>query len=107
MSDEITEYTPEQLAERKAAVKDTQSCPYCDAKLVVVDLGESPFNDWDAPEAWICLNHGCGYRVKSRRVMESQGIPGGSYRFIYIPARDWCGPIADIRASLLQGHPKG
>lgn len=105
MSEDIHEMTPEELAERKAAVKHTRACPYCDQPLHVVDLGQSPFNDWDAPEAWFCVNENCGYRVMSRRVMEAQGIPGGSYRFIYIPARDWCGPIADTRASLLQDRP--
>jgi len=107
MSDDITEFTPEELAARKAAVKDTGRCPYCDEELAVVDLTSSPFNEWDAPEACFCVNPQCGYRLKSLSVMEAQGIPGGSYRFIYIPARNWCGPIADTRASLLSGHPKG
>ena len=44
MSEDITEITPEELAERKAAVKHTRACPYCDEPLTVVDLGESPFN---------------------------------------------------------------
>jgi hypothetical protein len=101
------EMTPELLAERKAAIKDTGRCPYCDEELVVMDLGDGPFNDWDAPEAWLCANQTCAYRVKSRETMEAQGIPGGGYRLIYIPARDWCGPIADTRVSLLKGHPKG
>jgi len=107
MNDEIEEVTPEDLAERKAAVKDTGRCPYCDEKLAVVDLTASPFNEWDAPEAWFCTNQNCGYRLASRRVMEEQGIPGGSYRFLYIPARDWCGPVADTRASLLTEPRKG
>jgi hypothetical protein len=107
MNDEISEVTPEELAERKAAVKDTGRCPYCDESLQKVDLTTNPFNSWDTDEVWVCMNRKCGYRVMSQRVMEAQNIPGGTYRFLYIPERDWCGPVADNIGNMLASHPKG
>jgi hypothetical protein len=107
MNEEITEVSPEELAERKAAVKETGRCPYCDSDLHTVDLTSNPFNSWDTDEIWLCVNRQCGYRVLSERVMAAQNIPGGSYRFLYIPARDWCGPVADSIASQLAARQKG
>jgi len=93
------------LAARKAAIKETHRCPWCDAELTCVDVHDSPFNDWDTNEVHVCVNDECEYYVHSRETLEKQGI-GGTYRFIWVAERDWCGAVADDIASSVR-TPRG
>jgi SAM-dependent methyltransferase len=84
------DYTPEELAVRKRAVKHTLRCPYCDAKLDRFDIPYSPFCEWPNEYVYVCFNNDCPYLVGGWQVMNEQGNPGYSYRLMYNPDSDAC-----------------
>lgn len=99
-------FPPADIAERKARVKQTLRCPWCDSELLRVDVEDNPFSSWDTDVVYLCVRKDCVFAEKSRETMAAQGIPGGSYRFIYIPDRDWCGSVAENTASAVR-TPRG
>ena len=88
----------EELARKKAAVKDTKCCPYCDTGLHEVDTTMQPMAAWGAGLLYICYNDDCSYYQGSFNTLAHQGAGGGAYRLVYDPERDWCGPVAARRA---------
>jgi hypothetical protein len=83
----------EEISRRKAAVKDTLRCPYCDTPLTEWDVGEHLYCDWNTDVLHVCFNDECPYHTGSWRTLAGQGAEGGSYRFVYDPVRDWGGPV--------------
>ena len=83
----------EELAKRKAAIKDTKRCPYCDADLLEVDTTAQPMAAWGEGLLYICYSDDCPYYVDSFKTLAGQGA-AGAYRLVYDPEKDWCGPVA-------------
>jgi len=88
---------------RKAEIKNTGCCPYCEQKLQVCDVSGDAMGGWGAPLLYVCFNDDCPYYAGSRATLEAQGIAGGSYRFAWDPEKDWCGPIASRSARFTKG----
>jgi hypothetical protein len=88
-----TPVPPEEIARRKAAVKDTLLCPYCEEKLTEWEVADHLYCDWSTDVLFVCFNDDCPYHSGSWRTLAMQGAPGGSYRMVYDPVRDWCGPV--------------
>jgi SAM-dependent methyltransferase len=90
----------EELQRRKAAVKDTLTCPYCSEKLLKWEVPQNPFTQWDMGFMFLCFNDECPYLLRGWDAMYRQGNTGLSYRFAYIPDRDQCIslPVPNLRA---------
>lgn len=85
--------TDEELQARKAAVKDTLRCPYCDGELTRHDTTQNPLGGWGRGLLYVCFSDRCPYYLKSFETLTAQGARGGAYRLVYDPDRDWCGPV--------------
>ena len=84
----------EALEERKKAIKETLSCPYCGEKLRKWAVPENPFAcTWDNDFMYICFNDECPYYVRGWDVMYRDGNRGVSYRLMYNPEKDRCLPV--------------
>jgi SAM-dependent methyltransferase len=85
------------VAARKAAVRSTLRCPYCEEPLSRFDVALSPFLEWDNEYVYVCFNNRCPYLCSGWDVMAAQGNLGFSYRLMYDPLRDQCTatPIAN------------
>jgi len=84
----------EELAKRKKAIKHTLTCPYCEEKLRKWAVPDNPFAyTWDNEFMYICFNDECPYYVKGWDYMYRVGNRGTSYRLMYNPEKDSCGPM--------------
>jgi SAM-dependent methyltransferase len=79
---------------RKARVRETLCCPYCEGRLAKFELPASPFCEWPDEYVYICFNNDCPYLIKGWDVMAEQGNQGFSYRLMYNPATNRCMPTA-------------
>jgi hypothetical protein len=83
---------PEELASRKARVRRTLRCPYCEQPLTRWEVPEDPFCEWPNEFVYVCFNDECSYFVDGFEAMGRQGNVGFSYRLMYDPDRDTFGP---------------
>jgi SAM-dependent methyltransferase len=81
---------PEELQQRKAAVKHTLCRPHCGEGLLKWAVPQTPFTEWDVDFMHVCFNDECSYLVRGWEVMNQQGNRGLSYRFTYNSHRDQC-----------------
>jgi SAM-dependent methyltransferase len=108
--DRATRPPPEVVRERKARVRETLRCPYCEERLTKFEIAPSPFCEWPNEYMYVCFNDDCPYLISGWDVMAEQGNPGFSYRLMYDPTRDRCipTPIPCTRAaSTAVGAPRG
>ncbi len=88
------ELSKEALEAKKAAVKETLRCPYCDQELKKWEVPDNPFcQTWDNDFMYICFNDACPYFVRGWDNMYRQTNQGMSYRLMYHPEKDRCMPI--------------
>jgi hypothetical protein len=97
MSTDSAPISAEELARRKAAIKDTLRCPYCEGELTEWEVGDHLYCDWNTDRLHVCFNDECPYFTGSWRTLASQGSVGGSYRLVFDPVRNWCGPVVAHR----------
>ena len=88
---------------RKAEIKNTHCCPYCEQELQMCDVSGDAMGGWGAPVLYVCFNDECSYYTSSARTLMEQGIVGGKYRLAWEPEKDWCGPIAARNARFTKG----
>lgn len=81
------------VLQRKARIRQTLECPYCESKLEKWAVPESPFNEWPNEYMYICFNNDCPYLITGWDVMTGQGSPGFSYRLMYNPDQNRCQPV--------------
>jgi SAM-dependent methyltransferase len=93
------------LESKKARVRETLSCPYCDEKLKKWEVPDNPFcQTWDNDYMYICFNDGCPYFVRGWDRMHKETNQGLSYRFMYNPENNCCMPIpVPSRSALKDG----
>jgi SAM-dependent methyltransferase len=82
-------YNAQEIADRKAQVKDTLRCPYCDHKLKQYWVTQTPFTEWPSEYQYVCLNDECVYFVEGWHTLAEQEVPG-SYRFMFEPTVGGC-----------------
>jgi SAM-dependent methyltransferase len=82
-----------EITKRKAAVRRTLRCPYCEQPLKKWRVPQTPFTEWDNEFMYICFNNACPYLVRGWEAMSRQGNAGMSYRLMYNPERDFCMPV--------------
>jgi SAM-dependent methyltransferase len=102
--------TGAELERRKAAVRETLKCPYCDEDLRKWAVPQTPFTEWDEEFMYICFNDRCPYLLRGWQTMERQGNRSFSYRLMYNPGNDRCTPVpipslGALRASIV--HERG
>jgi SAM-dependent methyltransferase len=100
----------EVVRERKAHVRETLCCPYCEEALEKFELPVSPFCEWPNEYMYICFNNDCPYLISGWDVMAAQGSPGFSYRLMYNPDLNRCmpTPLASTHAErTVEGAPRG
>lgn len=84
----------EEVEKKKASIKETLSCPYCDQKLSKWEVPDNPFcQTWDNEFMYICFNDLCPYFVRGWDKMYRDTLQGMSYRLMYNPEKDRCLPI--------------
>jgi SAM-dependent methyltransferase len=84
----------EELKIRKASIKKTLLCPYCQEKMRKWAVPNNLFaNNWDNEFMYICFNDCCPYYVRGWDFMYKKGNRGVSYRLMYNPEKDCCSPI--------------
>jgi SAM-dependent methyltransferase len=84
----------EVLQKRKKAIRKTLQCPYCGEKMRKWAVPDNPFaNTWTNEFMYICFNDACPYFVRGWDSMFKQGNRGASYRLMYNPEKDTCGPV--------------
>ena len=84
----------EVVERKKASVKETLRCPYCDQKLSKWEVPDNPFcQTWDNEFMYICFNDECPYFVRGWDKMYQDTQQGISYRLMYNPEKDRCMPI--------------
>ena len=88
---------------RKAEIKNTHSCPYCERELEYCDVSGDAMGGWGAPVLYVCFHDDCPYHANSEATLEKQGIVGGGYRMARDPEKEWCGPIAARNARFTKG----
>ncbi len=101
---------PEVVSERKARVRETLCCPYCEERLEKFEIAVSPFCEWPNEYMYVCFNNDCSYLISGWDAMAAQGNPGFSYRLMYDPTRDRCMPTpmpCTRAASTAVGAPRG
>jgi SAM-dependent methyltransferase len=91
---------PEELAGKKAAVKNTCQCPHCNEALLKWELPLNPFTQWDMEFLFVCFNDSCPFLLRGWEISYRQGNMGMSYRFAYNPDRDQCMsvPVPNLHA---------
>ena len=84
----------EEVEQKKACIKETLCCPYCDQKLSKWEVPDNPFcQTWDNEFMYICFNDDCPYFVRGWDKMYRDTLQGMSYRLMYNPEKDRCMPI--------------
>ena len=102
--------SPEVLRERKARMRWTLRCPYCEEGLVKFVLPVSPFCEWPNEFVYVCFNNDCPYLIGGWDVMTAQGNPGFSYRLMYEPNTNRCMPTplpSSYAERTTEGSPRG
>ncbi len=84
---------PALVAERKAAVRHTGCCPYCEQPLSKWAVPQTPFTEWNVETMYVCFNDDCSYYVRGWQTMESQGNFGFSYRLRFNPDNNTFPPL--------------
>jgi SAM-dependent methyltransferase len=101
---------PEVVRERKARVRETLRCPYCEEPLEKFEIELSPFCEWPNEYMYVCFNNDCPYLISGWDVLAAQGNPGFSYRLMYDPTTDRCMPTplpCSHAARTAEGAPRG
>ena len=101
---------PEVVEERKARVRETLCCPYCEGRLEKFEIEVSPFCEWPNEYMYVCFDNDCPYLIGGWDVMAAQGNPGFSYRLMYDPTIDRCMPTplpCSHAARTAEGAPRG
>lgn len=101
---------PEVVRERKARVRETLCCPYCEERLGKLELPASPFCEWPNEYMYVCFNNDCPYLISGWDIMATQGNPGFSYRLMYNPDLDRCMPTplpSGYAERTTEGTPRG
>ncbi len=84
----------EEIERRKAQIKATMNCPYCNEPLRKWMVPDNPFcQTWDNDYMYICFNDSCPYYVRGWDHMDKEGNRGMSYRLMYNPVKDRCLPV--------------
>ena len=84
----------EEVEKKKACIKETLCCPYCDQKLSKWEVPDNPFcQTWDNEFMYICFNDDCPYFIRGWDKMYRDTLQGMSYRLMYNPEKDRCMPI--------------
>jgi SAM-dependent methyltransferase len=100
----------EVVRERKARVRETLCCPYCEERLGKFELPASPFCEWSNEYMYVCFNNDCPYLISGWDIMAAQGTPGFSYRLMYNPDLDRCMPTplpSGYAERTTEGSPRG
>ena len=93
--------SPEEVARRKREIKHTLCCPYCNRRLRKWQVPQTAFTEWPNEHLYLCVNDDCQYFVRGWDVMAAQGN-SCSYRVMYDPLTDSCGPIPVTNATMLK-----
>jgi len=84
----------DEVERKKAKIRETLCCPYCDQKLSKWEVPDNPFcQTWDNEFMYICFNDLCPYFVRGWDKMYRDTLQGMSYRLMYNPEKDRCLPI--------------
>lgn len=99
-ADAAPPWDPELVARRQAAVGQTLRCPYCQERLSLWAVPQTPFTEYDVEHLWVCFNDACPLLVRGWDTMNRQGNRGFSYRFMYQPQKGYGGtlPVPSLRA---------
>ena len=100
----------EEVEHRKARIRETLRCPYCQENMTRWEVPDTPFCEWDVEFVYVCFNNQCSYFLEGFEVMAAQGNTGFSYRLVYDPDRNSFKPAAlpnplTVRKSMLM--PRG
>ncbi len=79
--------SPELVTERKAQVRETLCCPYCEQKFTRYDMPNEPWVEWDTEYMYICFNDACPYVIRGAEAMRKQGLLNKSHRLMWEPKR--------------------
>jgi SAM-dependent methyltransferase len=90
-----------EVERRKKEVKDTLCCPYCSERLQKWQVPQTIFTEWPNEYLYVCFNDNCSYFRKGWQAMASQGNTC-SYRLMYDPITDSCGPIPVFNGTMLK-----
>ncbi len=88
----VTLPNPEEVRRRMSLVGRTLRCPYCEAPLLKWEVPQNIYTEWPNEFFYVCFNDSCPYYVRGWEFMAAQKNPG-SYRLMYDPLKDSCGPI--------------
>ena len=88
---------------RKAEIKNTHRCPYCEQDLYECDVSGNAMGAWGTPILFVCFHDDCPYYARSTETLAGQGVIGGAFRLAWDPEKDWCGPIASRNAPFTRG----
>ncbi|MDY6971967.1 MAG: methyltransferase domain-containing protein, partial [Thermodesulfobacteriota bacterium] len=91
------------LERRKKATRNTLRCPYCQDSLKKWAVPDNPFvQTWNNDFMYICFNDECPYFVRGWDRMYNETKQGMSYRLMYNPENDCCGPIPVLTPNSLK-----
>jgi hypothetical protein len=90
----------EVLKAKKARVKESLCCPYCDIRLQKIRMDANPFSSWDTDFMYVCFNDDCAFLIRGWETMFRQGNVGLSYRFMFHPHLHHCLsiPVTNLHA---------
>jgi SAM-dependent methyltransferase len=91
----------DEVTQRKTDIKHTLCCPYCGKRLGKWRVPQTAFTQWPNEHLYVCVNDDCPYYVKGWDAMSAQGN-SCSYRLMYDPLTDSCGPIPVMNATMLK-----
>jgi SAM-dependent methyltransferase len=96
-------YLLEVVERRKKEAKYTLCCPYCGDELRKWEVPQTIFTEWPNEYLYACFNDNCSYFVRGWEAMALQGNKC-SYRLMYDPITDSCGPIPVFNRTMLKGN---
>jgi SAM-dependent methyltransferase len=76
-----------------AEVARTNRCPHCGDPMDTLEIPEEAVGEWGGNHIHVCFNDRCPYFVRGWSVNYRSGMRGYSYRFMYDPERERCGPL--------------
>ena len=97
------EHIRREVERRKKEVKDTLCCPYCGDKLSKWEVPQTIFTEWPNEYLYVCFNDNCPYFERGWEAMAAQGNTC-SYRLMYDPITDSCGPIPVFNRNMLKDN---
>ena len=93
----------DEIEKKKAEIKNTLCCPYCDAPLKKWEVPQTIFTEWPNEYLYICFNDECSYFLRGWDAMAALGN-NYSHRLMYDPLTDFCQPaLVQTREALRDG----